>query len=241
MRQLVAGFLVVPLLLVIPSSQAHADSVVTITVSGAASGSRTFTSAMNVPINSGVFSIGAVSFANVSLTANQPGSATEAFATNTKTAVTNSSGGAVNVTVDFAANDFSLPLGPLAFNASQTINAVNFGMGNSISEQFTGYGDATNSLVAGTGIADVTGVCSVVAGNPTNACATSGPVESFAHQGNFALNGIETFALLPEQVADFSGSINAKASTVPEANSALLILIGAGLVIAGRRRFGAVL
>lgn len=219
------------------SAVVRADSVVMINVSGAESGTRNFTSAMNQPITSGAFAIGAVNFADVSLVGNQPGSVSDAFATNTHTAVTNNTGGMVNIAVGFAANDYSLPAtSPLDFNASQTVNVVSFGTGNSVMEQFVGFANAANSLTPGAGTADATPVCAVIAGGPTNSCATTGAVQTFNHSGNFALNGVEMFSLVAGQTADFTGSINAMPTNVSELSSAVLLACAAFLAIpAGRR------
>lgn len=220
-------------------SFSRADSVVVVTVSGAASGSQTFHSTMNQPINSGPFSIGGLDFANITLAGNQPGSLMDAFETNTKTAVSNSAGGVVMVSIGFAANDFSLPANsPLSFNASQTVDVVNFA-GNDVFENFVGYGDSSNSLTPGTGSPSVTTPCVVIIGNPTSACGTSGPEATFVHSGNFGLNGVESFALVPGQVADFSGSINAvpvPVAAVPESESLVCLLLGTLGVFAAKKR-----
>jgi hypothetical protein len=236
MKQTLLAILMCSILVLTLSSTAQADSFLTVSVNGGPA--TTFTSVSNTIIT-GTFSVSGITFTNITLTGNQPGTATGAFSTDTKTAVTNTTGATASIAIGFASNNYSLPAGtPLIFNASQTVNVANFGASNTaITQNFTGYGDISNSLAPGTGVADVTPACTVVnSGGPTNACATSGPVSSFARLGNFGLNGVETFMLAAGQTADFSGTINASPTpAVPEPTSVLLF--GSGMLILVARKW----
>ncbi len=170
-------------------------------------------------------SFGGGVIAGVQLSGNQPGTSAQAFSTDTKTTVTNTTGGNLAVTVSFASNNFSLPAGsPLNLSASQGFEAVNSTA--NMSQNFTGYGDASNSLVPATGTARTTPTCTV---NPSPfSCATNSPSPVlFARAGNFALSGVESFTLLANSTVNGHATVQVT-PTVPEPAS--ILLLGTGLI-----------
>ena len=173
MKKILLTCLLGTILVLSLSPAAKADSFITVSVNGGAA--TTFSGVGNTLIT-GTFTVSGVTFTNITLNGNQPGGSA-AFATDTKTAVTNNTAAVVNVSVGFASNNYVLPAGsPLTFNASQTVNVANFNGGGAISQNFTGRGDTSNSLVPGTGVAAVAPICTVAPGGPTNSCATSSPL-----------------------------------------------------------------
>ena len=172
----------------------------------------------------------------VQLAGNQPGGATQSFSTDTKSLITNTLAAVANVTVSFASNNFSLPAGtPMAFNGTQTLNFV--GGTGTVTQNFTGFGDATNTLTPGTGSSSVTPAC--VVNSAATSCASNGPTNTFARTGNYAMSGIETFALAQGQVINASGSVVATAAPEPTSLALLatgLFGLGGGVVRKRRNR-----
>ena len=168
----------------------------------------------------------------VQLQGNQPGGVV-AFATDTKSVVTNTTAVTQNVIVMFASNNFSLPAGsPL--NLSATQNFQNVVGSAAMTQNFTGSGDPNNSLTPGAGTDTSTPPCNVGPSPPSNSCAQNSPTVQFARTGNFALSGTQSFNLVAGATVNAQGSVNVFASpTVPEPGS--MLLLGAGLLMVARR------
>lgn len=179
--------------------------------------------------------VGGYAITQVSLTSNSPGSPAAAFALDTKTGATNVTGGASSLTVQFAVNNFTLPLGnPLTLSASQSGTFTVAAVGDN--EAFTAGGDAANSLTPLAGVQDTTPLCvNASISPPQTACSTAGIPTTFARSGAFALSGQEIISLAQGDVASFTATVAATPAAVPEPSS--LLLLGAGMIIlAGGRK-----
>ena len=233
------------------SSTARADSFLSLSVNGTtvscnnslaftatncgagfstvASGSViTFTGTIN-----GV-SFGGGGITGVQLAGDQPGGATQSFSTDTKSLISNTMASLANVTIAFASNNYALPSGsPLAFNGTQTLNFV--GGTGTVTQGFSGFANAGNTLTTGAGAVSVTPNC--VVSTAATSCAANGPTNTFARAGNYALSGIETFGLSTGQTINASGSIVATVSATPEPTSLALLATGLfGFGVAHKRR-----
>ena len=177
--------------------------------------------------------VGGYSVFQVQVVSNTPGSPVLGFATDTKTQVQNNSAGATALTVAFAVNNFTNPVGsPLTLSASQTGNFITGSAG--MQQTFTGWGNAANTLGVGVGTAAVTPVCvAAVASPPTTDCSTSSGPTQFVRAGPYALNGIEVINMSQGGVASFTGSI--AVTPVPEPSTVVLMAAGLFGLVGGRR------
>jgi hypothetical protein len=184
-------------------------------------------------------SINGVSFGGgvvngVQLVGNQPGGVPlgEALSTDTKTTVLNLSGSAKTITVSFADNSYTIPVGdPLSFNAAQSLDVIASLV--NVTQTFTGYATGTNSLVPATGTASLTPNVTGSPAPPTNTNSSTGPSVIFANPaGIFALSGVESFTLGNNGEVNAQGSITA-VNSVPEPGS--MLLLGTGLMVLGRK------
>jgi hypothetical protein len=222
------------ILVVSLTTSAHAESLLTVSVNGGPAATFTTTGSSGT---TNAFVVGGVSFTNIIGASNQPGSATTAFATDTTTAIFNGTSHPVSITIGFADNNFSLPNGTtLQFNAGQSVTVADFAGGGAITQTFVGFGDSSNSLAPGTGIAAPTTTCTVSPLNRTNSCDITSAWAAFTRGGNLGVNGIEMFSLAPGQVVDFQAAINAvPLAAVPEPGTLLLLSMGV-ILLAGRGR-----
>ena len=182
--------------------------------------------------------IGGYMVFDLALTSNTPGNPLLAFATDTKTAVANLSGGATPLIVSFAVNNFALPAGsPLTLSAAQSATFLSSPAGNS--QSFTGWGNVANTLATATGTAVATPNCvNPAASPPANACSSAGVPVLFARAGNFALNGVETINLSQGGIANFQGGVVVTPpleQLVPEPASFVLMAAGLLALVGGRR------
>jgi hypothetical protein len=215
MKRVLFGILAGAVLTLSSAPAAEASAFLSITVSGTTltcdnsaaftatncgAGFDTSANANNINFTG---TINGVSFGNantegVQLFSNQPGSEAGSFVSDTKSFVTNTSGSARAIQVDFAVNNFSLPSGsPLTLSSSQSVNTISTSGG--LTQTFTGWGNAANTLAVGVGTAAATPNC-VAASGVTKSCGTNSPDVSFARAGNFALSGRQNFS--PERRLD---------------------------------------
>lgn len=207
---------------------ARADSFLTVSVQvGATTLTQTYSSVSNL-IDTGGFTLNGVVFTDISLTGNQPSATLTASSQDTKSAVTNGNAVDAIITVGFASNNFTMPTGPnMDLNTSQTINGAVFNGGGTITQTFTGGGDANNGLTPGTLTASTSTTCSAGSSPLTASCAVTSPTVIFTRgAGNFGLNGVESFGLETGQSASFTGSVTAIQAPEPSA----MLLLGTGLI-----------
>jgi hypothetical protein len=175
--------------------------------------------------------INGVTFGSVNLSGNAPGGATVAFVLDSKFNLQNISGVTHTITVDFAENNFTQPVGAGFLNASQTANWTTSTAGDT--QAFQAWLRNTNDLVVPGGTATAISPNCVSPGGLSQSCSSETLNVADAPTAPFALTGRQVITMAPGTVASYTGTATQTATPIPEPASALLL--GTGLVALARR------
>jgi len=179
--------------------------------------------------------VNGVQLGNVFLSSNNPGTPTIAFALDVKFDIRNNSGAARTLTVDFAINNFTQPVGPVFLSASQSANWTTSTAGDS--QTFIAWERNTNDLVVPGGTAVATTVACVSPGGVTSPCGEQSPDTNVNVTAPFALTGRQVVTMAAGTVGTYSGTstLSSVPQQAPEPASVLLIGTGVVLLAGGRQ------
>jgi hypothetical protein len=184
-------------------------------------------------------SFGGGGIVGVQLFGNAPGNAVLAFVLDSATAVSNLSGALRVVTLDFAGNNFALPVGTGFLSASQTANWTMTTSGDS--QAFTAWQRNDNALVIpGAGIGGTTAVSPncVSPGGLAQSCASETLNVPASPTAPYALTGRQVITMSPGSIASYTGTSVLTAESIPvqAPEPGSVFLVGAGLLLlAGRQ------
>src|SRR5262249_46067409 len=151
-----------------------------------------------------------------------------AFVLDSKADVRNNSGASRTLTVDFAVNNFTQPIGPAFLSASQTANWTTSTAGDN--QTFQAWERNTNDLVVPGGTATAITPNCISPGGPTKSCSQISPDTNVNVTAPFAMTGREVIGMANGTVASYTGtsSLSSVPQQVPEPSS--LLLLGSGML-----------
>jgi hypothetical protein len=149
--------------------------------------------------------------------------------------VQNNSGLARTLTIDFAVNNFTQPVGPAFLSASQTANWTVSSAGDQ--QSFQAWERNTNDLVVPGGTATaITPLC-ISPGGTTVSCSQSSPDTMVGVTAPFAMTGRQIISMAPGTVASYTGTsiLSSIPQQVPEPAS--VFLLGTGVLMLAARQW----
>lgn len=206
-------------------------TIVSCNTTGGACGAG-FTGAMGSNTISFTGVVNGVSFGTVNLSGNAPGTPALAFVLDSKFNMQNTSLVSHTITVDFATNGFTMPVGTGFLNASQTANWTTSTAGDQ--QAFTAWQRNDNALTVPGGNTTALSPNCVSPGGLSQSCASETLNVAANPVAPFALTGRQVITMSAGSVASYQGTATLTAQVVPE--PATLLLVGTGLLALARRR-----
>jgi hypothetical protein len=251
MKRVFGGLTLAVVLAGMAVPQAQASSLLSITVGGTTASCDNSTAAgvaactaAGFTTSLGASGINAITFTgtvngvlsgNISLGSNNPGTPAIAFVLDTKFDVRNNSATTQTLTVAFAINNFTQPVGPAFLSASQTANWTVTTAGDT--QSFTAWERNTNDLVVpGPASSAASTIDCVSPGGITSPCAQQSPDTPVTVTAPFAVTGRQIVTMAAGTVATYTGTstLSSTPQQAPEPTSVLLLGTGM-LLLAGRQ------
>ena len=241
MKKVLFGLTVTVILVVSTAPQAQASAFLSVDVDGTGFGcdNSTATGVAACAAWGYVTSLGvdAITYTGgigtVELSSNSPGTPTLAFAQDVKMNFINNTGATRTITVDFAVNNFTQPVGLAFLVASQTANWTASTAGDQ--QTFQAWERNTNDLIVPGGTATaITPKC--VSAGATFSCSSQSADTPVGVTAPFALTGREVISMAVGTSGNFFGTsaLNSPPQ-VPEPSNVLLVGTGMLLLAGGRR------